>query len=89
MRDDGGRAADGHRDWTADRIGDLAYDSGVRLHELAPALASLEEAFMELTGSSVEFRAAACPVPPTRHGRLATEEAVADMTTASAWHQHS
>jgi hypothetical protein len=29
----------------------------VRLHELAPAQASLEQAFMELTGSSVEFRA--------------------------------
>ena len=42
-----------------DRVGDLAYESGVRLHELAPAQASLEEAFMELTGSSVEFRAAA------------------------------
>jgi len=41
----------------ADRIGDLAFDSAVRLHELAPAQASLEQAFMELTGSSVEFRA--------------------------------
>jgi ABC-2 type transport system ATP-binding protein len=41
-----------------DRVGDIAFDSGVRLHELAPAQASLEQAFMELTGSSVEFRAA-------------------------------
>jgi ABC-2 type transport system ATP-binding protein len=41
----------------ADRVGDLAFDSGVRLHELAPAQASLEQVFMELTGSSVEFRA--------------------------------
>ena len=40
-----------------DRVGDLAFDSSVRLHELAPAQASLEQAFMELTGSSVEFRA--------------------------------
>jgi ABC-2 type transport system ATP-binding protein len=46
---------------TADRIGDLAFDSAIRLHELAPALASLEEAFMELTSSSVDFRAAALP----------------------------
>ncbi len=38
-------------------IGDLAYDSGLRIHELAPAQASLEEAFMELTAASVEFRA--------------------------------
>jgi ABC-2 type transport system ATP-binding protein len=40
-----------------DRVGDLAFDGGVRLHELSPAQASLEQAFMELTGSSVEFRA--------------------------------
>jgi ABC-2 type transport system ATP-binding protein len=43
----------------ADRVGDLAFENGVRLHELAPAQASLEQAFMELTSSSVEFRAAA------------------------------
>src|SRR6516225_6763621 len=40
-----------------DRIGDLAYENGIRLHELALAHASLEEAFMELTAASVEFRA--------------------------------
>jgi ABC-2 type transport system ATP-binding protein len=43
---------------TAERIGDLAYENAVRLHELAAAQASLEEAFMELTGAAVEFRAA-------------------------------
>jgi ABC-2 type transport system ATP-binding protein len=42
----------------ADQVGDLAFDNAVRLHELAPAQASLEQAFMELTSSSVEFRAA-------------------------------
>jgi ABC-2 type transport system ATP-binding protein len=41
----------------AEQIGDLAFDKGIRLHELAPAHASLEAAFMELTASSVEFRA--------------------------------
>jgi len=40
-----------------ERIGDLAYENGVRLHELAAAQASLEQAFMELTGAAVEFRA--------------------------------
>ena len=38
-------------------VGDLAYENGVRLHELAPAQASLEQAFMELTASSVQFHA--------------------------------
>jgi ABC-2 type transport system ATP-binding protein len=41
----------------ADRVGDLAFENGVRLHELTSAQASLEEAFMELTAASVEFRA--------------------------------
>jgi ABC-2 type transport system ATP-binding protein len=39
------------------QIGDLAYDNSVRLHELVPLHASLEEAFMELTASSVQFHA--------------------------------
>ena len=54
-------AADGDaivvRGLYAEQVGDLAFDNAVRLHELAPAQASLEEAFMELTSSSVEFRA--------------------------------
>ncbi len=41
----------------ASEVGDLAFENGVRLHELAPAHASLEQAFMELTASSVEFHA--------------------------------
>ena len=41
----------------ASGVGDLAYDNAVRLHELSPVHASLEQAFMELTSSSVEFRA--------------------------------
>jgi ABC-2 type transport system ATP-binding protein len=39
------------------QVGDLAYENSVRLHELAPVHASLEQAFMELTASSVQFRA--------------------------------
>ncbi len=45
------------RGLSAARVGDLAFENAVRLHELAPAQASLEEAFMELTASSVEFHA--------------------------------
>jgi ABC-2 type transport system ATP-binding protein len=41
----------------ARQIGDLAFENRVRLHELAPTQASLEEAFMELTADSVEFHA--------------------------------
>jgi ABC-2 type transport system ATP-binding protein len=41
---------------TAASIGDAAGAAGIFLHELAPQSASLEEAFMELTRESVEFR---------------------------------
>jgi ABC-2 type transport system ATP-binding protein len=39
----------------APRIGELAASAGIVLHELTPRLASLEEAFMELTADSVEY----------------------------------
>lgn len=39
----------------AERIGELAFTHRVRLHELSPQRASLEEAFMELTQESVEY----------------------------------
>src|SRR6202167_1547555 len=42
---------------TAAQIGDLAFDHGLRLHELTVVRASLEAAFMELTADSVEYRA--------------------------------
>ncbi len=41
----------------AEQIGDLAFSEGIRLHELTTVRASLEEAFMELTADSVEYRA--------------------------------
>jgi ABC-2 type transport system ATP-binding protein len=40
-----------------DRVGDIAFEHGVRLHELTPTRASLEAAFMELTADSVEYHA--------------------------------
>jgi len=39
-------------------VGDLAFDNGIRVHELSPIQASLEQAFMELTKDSVEYHAA-------------------------------
>jgi ABC-2 type transport system ATP-binding protein len=41
---------------TAAQIGDLAARGGVRIHELTPVTASLEDAFMELTQDEVEYR---------------------------------
>jgi ABC-2 type transport system ATP-binding protein len=39
----------------APRIGEIAAANRIVLHELTPRLASLEEAYMELTADSVEF----------------------------------
>jgi ABC-2 type transport system ATP-binding protein len=41
----------------AERIGELAFEHGIRLHRLAARTPSLEESFMELTASSAEYRA--------------------------------
>ncbi len=60
---------------TAAQVGDLAFEHGIRIHELAPAHASLEQAFMELTASSVEFHAgipvAGAGREPARAGEVA------------------
>jgi ABC-2 type transport system ATP-binding protein len=40
----------------AQEIGDIAFERRLPLHELSPQLASLEEAFMELTHDSVDYR---------------------------------
>jgi ABC-2 type transport system ATP-binding protein len=53
----------------APRIGELAAGASVVLHELTPQLASLEEAFMELTADSVEYGTAT-----DAGGQLATAE---------------
>jgi ABC-2 type transport system ATP-binding protein len=43
---------------SASRIGEIARDLGVVLHELTPQHASLEEAFMDMTRDDVEYQAA-------------------------------
>ena len=45
------------RGMTTEQLGDLAFSEGIRLHELTTVRAYLEEAFMELPASSVEYRA--------------------------------
>jgi ABC-2 type transport system ATP-binding protein len=45
------------RGLTSEQIGEMAARTGCVLHELTPRQASLEEAFMSLTGESVEYHA--------------------------------
>jgi ABC-2 type transport system ATP-binding protein len=53
VADDGSLNVEG---MTSAQIGDLATRDRLRVHELAPVLASLEDAFMELTQDAVEYR---------------------------------
>jgi ABC-2 type transport system ATP-binding protein len=39
----------------SDKIGELAAANGLVLHELSPQVGSLEQAFMQITGDSVEY----------------------------------
>ena len=52
------------------QIGDLAARDGLRIYELTPVTASLEDAFMELTQDEVEYR------PSTMPGELAADRGV-------------
>ena len=77
------------------QVGDLAYENSVRLHELAPVHASLEQAFMELTASSVQFRAGV-PADAAGNGWPADEPGAADRAAepvltgevALTWQRH-
>ena len=52
---DGGLAVTG---LDAPAIGDLAAGHGIAVHELVPRHASLEQAYLDLTGASTAYRAA-------------------------------
>jgi ABC-2 type transport system ATP-binding protein len=52
----------------APRIGELAAQAGLVLHELTPRLASLEEAFLERTSHSVEYQATGGPLTAVGEG---------------------
>ncbi len=54
----------------APQIGDLAARDGLRIYELTPVTASLEDAFMELTQDEVEYRPSMMP------GEFAAERGV-------------
>lgn len=49
---------------SVEQIGDLAFELRVRLHELRVVEASLEEAYMEMTAASVEYKSPKPPAEP-------------------------
>lgn len=65
-------AADGAvtvRGLDATRIGDLAAEHGIAIHELTPQRATLEDAFMDLTRDAVEYQSATTPALTNRGSR--------------------
>jgi ABC-2 type transport system ATP-binding protein len=62
---------------TAAQIGDIAAANGIAIHELTPQRASLEDAFMEMTNSSIEFHGGTTP-------GVRTVKSAADMSTGAA-----
>ncbi|HVC68835.1 MAG TPA: ATP-binding cassette domain-containing protein [Acidimicrobiales bacterium] len=67
VEDDGAMCVTG---LCAAEIGELAASVGATLHELSPQMASLEDAFMELTGDSVEFRVHDAPDDDVRESDI-------------------
>jgi ABC-2 type transport system ATP-binding protein len=55
-------------------IGDLALSQGIAVHELTPRHASLEEAYMQITASSLQFAAAPLQAGPVPAGPVQAEE---------------
>jgi ABC-2 type transport system ATP-binding protein len=62
-QDDGGLVVTG---LDAPAVGDLAAEHGIAVHALVPRTASLEKAYLDLTGESVEYRAAHMEEVPSR-----------------------
>jgi ABC-2 type transport system ATP-binding protein len=60
----------------AARIGELAASAQIVLHELTPQLATLEEAFLELTAGSLEFGHLSTDSAGTQAAAQPTEESV-------------
>ncbi|WP_295646304.1 ABC transporter ATP-binding protein [uncultured Corynebacterium sp.] len=70
----------------SDWVGALAYSYGLRLRELSEVRPSLEEAFMRMTGDSVQYQASVAPngsgplgsQPAAKGGHLATKVTAPD-----------
>jgi len=54
---------------SVEQVGDTAHAEGIRLHTLETQHASLEQAYMELTASSVEYVAGSTSVPESGESR--------------------
>jgi ABC-2 type transport system ATP-binding protein len=58
------------------RIGELAAQSGIVLHELTPVAGSLEDAYLSLTQNEVEYHAGGTPVPAASISRTNSTDGI-------------
>ncbi|MEU8197624.1 ATP-binding cassette domain-containing protein [Microbispora amethystogenes] len=65
-------------------VGDVAGAHGVVLHELTPRRASLEEAYLELTGDSADFTSAAARPVARSETKAGAATTTVSMTTSGA-----
>jgi ABC-2 type transport system ATP-binding protein len=77
VEDDGSVLVSG---MTAPEVGELATRRSITLYELTPMRASLEDAFMQLTSESVEYRAGDGPEPDLPPMTLPARAAAASRT---------
>ncbi|MDL2081919.1 ATP-binding cassette domain-containing protein [Streptomyces sp. GXMU-J15] len=68
-------------DTPAERLGELALEHRIPLHELSPQQASLEEAFIALTGEAAEYRTGPLTAKPVPSGYPAAPETTRPETT--------
>ena len=68
--------------FTPREIGELSAGAGIALHELTPVRASLEDAFMELTGDSVQYHGSASEIEPNGRSRQQVSSTVESATPA-------
>ena len=68
-------------DTPAERLGELALEHRIPLHELSPQQASLEEAFIALTGEAAEYRTGPLTAKPVPSGYPAAPETTRTETT--------
>ncbi|ONH30306.1 ABC transporter ATP-binding protein [Pseudofrankia asymbiotica] len=68
---------------TSQRIGDLAFEAGIPLHELTPRQVSLEDAFMDITRDAVEYNHGQ-PQPPRVPAAATAAGGAADQGSVGA-----
>ena len=69
-------------------VGEVAASNGIVLHELTPLRGSLEDAYMNLTADSVEYRTGVFEPADTLQPSAHADPSRVDVPVADAAHSH-